>query len=223
VALLVLLVACGASSHWLDDEVGIDAGDRPAQDGSPAADSGASSVDASADAACPPYPDGVTVAAGGDQLPNLAFAGGAPDEGIDGEIRTMDFWCWAHRADRPATVLLFAADGPAAHMFLCLDVLAEWDRDLRDRGLVIWGVQFGVTEDQARSFWLDQLAQTHPWAADPELVTAEWVDRDGDGLIGTPAYVVVDLSTMRIVATQDGCSGDGSTKYPLFEPYLRAE
>jgi hypothetical protein len=91
--------------------------------------------------------------------------------------------------------------------------LQTWEDTYGSQGLVPFGVSINDTYDGARNYW-EGMGHTHPWAADPTFWTGNFFD---GSTIGTPAYVVIDLSNMEIVATQQGYS---SVEENLFTPYL---
>jgi hypothetical protein len=93
--------------------------------------------------------------------------------------------------------------------------LQSWQDTYGARGLVPYGVSINETVDGARNYWQFERGVTHPWAADPMFSTGSFFD---GGSVGTPAYVVIDLTTMEIVVTQQGYSG---VEENLFGPYLR--
>ena len=93
--------------------------------------------------------------------------------------------------------------------------LETWQRTYGGRGLVPYGVTINESLAQARAYWEGTMGATHPWAADQTFATGSFFD---GASIGTPAYVVIDLTTMEIVATQQGYS---SVEENLFSPYLR--
>ena len=93
--------------------------------------------------------------------------------------------------------------------------LETWQRTYGDRGLVPFGVSINEGLASARAYWEGSLGVSHPWAGDPSFSTGNFFD---GASIGTPAYVVIDLTTMEIVVTQQGYS---SVEENLFTPYLR--
>jgi len=92
-----------------------------------------------------------------------------------------------------------------------------WHETYGPRGLVAWGVSINEDLEAARQYWQGQLGYTGAWAADPTFFTGQFFPGP---LIGTPAWVVIDLGTMEIVRTQEGWSGEAA-QIALFEPYLR--
>jgi hypothetical protein len=93
--------------------------------------------------------------------------------------------------------------------------LEPWHQEYAERGLVAFGVSIYESPEQARAYWEDEVQHTHPWAADAAFQTSMFATGQ---TIGTPAYLFVDLETMRIVNWQEGYSGAEET---IFTPYLR--
>lgn len=94
--------------------------------------------------------------------------------------------------------------------------LQVWQETYADRGLIPWGISIQESYEQAQAYWEDENQHTHPWSADPGFATGGFSD---DAIIGTPAYLMVDLETMKIRLWQEGYSG---AEEALFEPFLRA-
>jgi hypothetical protein len=93
--------------------------------------------------------------------------------------------------------------------------LPTWWANYRDRGLVPWGISIQDTIDGARDYWEGTLGVTDmPWAADQMFSTGQFFPGP---MVGTPAYIFIDLSNMQIVNIQEGFSG---SEEMIFEPYL---
>ena len=93
-----------------------------------------------------------------------------------------------------------------------------WHEDYSDRGLAVWGVWITASFDEAQAYWEGDLGGTHAWASDILFSTGTLADCNDDGIVGTPAYVIVDLENMEIANCQEGYSGFEEN---LFTPYLR--
>jgi len=83
--------------------------------------------------------------------------------------------------------------------------LPVWWETYREDGIVPFGVSIQDTIDGAREYWEGTLGVTDmPWAADQMFSTGQFFPGP---MVGTPAYIFINLDTMIIENIQEGFSG----------------
>ena len=88
-----------------------------------------------------------------------------------------------------------------------------WQDTYGEDGLIAMGISIQESLAVAAEYW-DQYPHEY-YMADQSFSTGQFFPGP---MVGTPAYIVVDLSTMQIINIQEGYSG---AEEGLFTPYLR--
>ncbi len=89
-----------------------------------------------------------------------------------------------------------------------------WEQTYAERGLVPWAISIGDTYEGAQTYWEVWQGHTHAWAADQLFSTGQFFPGP---MVGTPAFILIDLCTMEILHIQEGYSNQEES---LFEPFL---
>ncbi len=211
-AIVIAVAACGTSRHAQPPGPDLDAATRPTDAGLDAAiEQEGGAADGGPCGAYPDPPHGFEI---GDTVADLSLAG----SDADGFWSMSDFQGLACRSEDPATVLLIvlrsASDGTHGWPALHTQMQQWWQGSYRGRGLALLAVAISDTKAGARALFEAEEA-AYPWAADRMFSLGQFFPGP---MIGTPAFIVIDLPEMAFVAVQEGFGG---SEYTLFEPYLR--
>jgi hypothetical protein len=160
---------------------------------------------------CPAYPSDGLGWREGDVATDWSLPGNGPGD----EWALHDFWCMATGEGATVAVLVVHSMTDGISMGQVGPELEEWQDTYASRGLVVVGVTILVSFETARAYWEETLGHTHPWMADEAFTVGRFFPGP---MLGTPAYVVLDLSTMEIAHVQEGFNNE---EEQLFEPYLR--